>query len=90
MDYSKSDYCYKNKAKDTFEDLIKNAKFKHIFISYNNEGIIKKSEFIEILSEFGKLKIYEQPHKTYKADSNRENKSKQTIEYLFYLKKFTF
>jgi len=87
MEYNKSDYCSKVKAKETFEDLISNAKFEHIFISYNNEGIIKKKEFEEILSKFGKLKIYEQPHKTYKADSQRNNKSKNTIEYLFYLKK---
>ena len=87
QNYNKSDYCSKIKAKSTFEDLILNAKFEHIFVSYNNEGIIKKEEFVEILSKFGELKIYEKNYKTYKADNNRNNKSKTTIEYLFYLKK---
>lgn len=88
LDYNKSSYSQKTKVKETFEELIKNAKFQHIFISYNNEGILSKDDFTTMLKKYGNLKIYEKDYKTYKADSNRNNKSKNVIEYLFYLKKW--
>lgn len=87
MDYNKSSYCSKVNAKNSFEDLIKNADFEHIFISYNNEGILSIDDFNEILSQHGSLIIYEKVYKTYKADKNRNNKSENVIEYLFYLNK---
>ena len=40
----KSNYCIKNKAKDELEDLIKNANFKYILLSYNDEGIISTKD----------------------------------------------
>lgn len=85
QDYNKSNYSYKTKVKETFDDLIKNANFKHIFISYNNEGILSIDDFQEILSKYGNLIIYKKDYKTYKADNKRNNKSKNVIEYLFYL-----
>jgi len=90
IDYNKSDYSSKVKAKKSFLDLITNSNFKHIFISYNNEGIVSKDEMEEMLYNFGKIIIYEKKYKTYKADKNRNNKSKNTVEYLFYLKKIRF
>jgi adenine-specific DNA-methyltransferase len=87
MDYNKSNYSYKRKVKITFEDLIKNADFEHIFISYNNEGILSVDDFKDILGKYGRLVIFEKDYKTYKADKNRSNKSEFVIEYLFYLKK---
>jgi len=88
MDYNKSNYSYKNKVGPMFDDLIKNADFEHIFISYNNEGILSVDDFKKILEYHGKLIIYEKNYKTYKADKNRNNKSENVIEYLFYLNKF--
>jgi adenine-specific DNA-methyltransferase len=34
--YNRSNYCKKSEVVKSFEALIKNAKFKHIFLSYNN------------------------------------------------------
>jgi adenine-specific DNA-methyltransferase len=87
MDYYKSKYCMKTYVKDTFNELINNINFKHVFLSYNNEGLMGIDDIINILSEYGKIKLYKKPHKSYKSDSKRVNKSKNTIEYLFYLKK---
>ena len=87
MDYNKSDYSYKRKVKNTFEDLIKNSDFEHIFISYNNEGILSLDYFKDMLGKYGRLIIFEKDYKTYKADKKRNNKSEFVIEYLFYLKK---
>ena len=86
-DYNKSLYCSKVNAKTTFENLIKNANFKHIFISYNNEGIITSEEMFIFLNTLGEVILYEKEYKTFKADSKRNNKSENTSEYLYYLKK---
>ena len=85
MPYNKSNYSYKNKVKDTFKDLIKNSDFEHIFISYNSEGILSVEDFNEILKPYGNIIVYDKNYKTYKADNNRDNKSTNVIEYLFYL-----
>ena len=87
MEYNKSKYCYKNEVYQAFESLIKEAKFNHIFISYNNEGLLEQDDFSDILYKHGNITKYEMSYKTYKADSNRNNKSDNTIEYLFYLDK---
>ena len=36
----KSAFCSKRTVAKVFEDLIINAKFKYIFLSYNNEGLM--------------------------------------------------
>jgi len=85
--YNKSLYCSKVEVKNAFEDLISNANFNHIFISYNNEGILNKDTILRILSKYGDIELIEKEYKTYKADNKRNNKSDNTVEYLFYLKK---
>ena len=84
-EYYKSDYSSKVKAISAFEDLIKNAEFKYIFISYNNEGIINVEEFRRILEKYGNVHLHSMNYKTYKADSSRNNKSEKTEEYIWVL-----
>jgi adenine-specific DNA-methyltransferase len=61
----KSEYNSINKAKKTFEDLIKNIKAKFILLSYNNKGIIPISDIEKILKTKGKLFTFPLNHKTY-------------------------
>jgi adenine-specific DNA-methyltransferase len=42
--YQKSKYCSRNNVQYEFENLIKNANFKYIFLSYNNEGLMTEQE----------------------------------------------
>jgi len=83
--WEKSDYCSKVKALETFENLIKNINFKYTFISYNNEGIMNIDDVRNVLSKYGECHLHTTEYKTYKADSNRQNKSKNTQEYLWVL-----
>lgn len=78
----KSDFCVKAKVCDAFENIIKNANFKYIFLSYNNEGLMSFEKIKEIMSKYGDYSIYTQEYRRFKADSNRENKADSTIEYL--------
>lgn len=83
-DYSdqKSVFCIKNKVADAFADLIKNAKFKYIFLSYNNEGLMSFDTIEKIMMRYGKYKVYMKQYRRFKADNARDCKSDSTIEYL--------
>lgn len=85
----KSDFCYKNKALDALEYIIKNAKFNYIFLSYNNEGIMSLDEIKEIMSKYGKYKLYNTSYRRFKADKDekRNIKASSTEEYLHCLEK---
>ncbi|AII14212.1 adenine-specific DNA methyltransferase [Campylobacter iguaniorum] len=86
-EYEKSKYCSKQFVKTEFENLIKNAKFKYIFLSYNDEGLMKSDEIKEIMSLYGKYSLKQKEYQRYKADNSRINKADKTIEYLHILVK---
>lgn len=85
--YTKSKYCSANTVKEEFEDLIKNSKFKYIFLSYNNEGLMSVSDVESIMAKYGRYDLKQTGYHRFKADSNRINKSDSTIEYLHILTK---
>ncbi|MEG2013574.1 MAG: DNA adenine methylase [Anaerovoracaceae bacterium] len=83
----KSVFCVKNKVSEALEELIKNAKFKYIFLSYNNEGLMPFDTIEKIMKKYGKYKVYMQTYRRFKADNARDNKSDTTVEYLHCLVK---
>ena len=82
IDSSKSKYCSTRLVKEIFRDLIENANFKYIFLSYNDEGLLSLEDIREIFSEFGTYLSFEKKYKRYKADSKRNNKKTETTEYI--------
>lgn len=84
----KSKYCQKSNVKSEFEDLIKNAKFKHIIMSYSNEGLLETKEIENILKKYGDsktFKLYEIPYRRFKS---RETEAQNQLkELLFYVRK---
>ena len=87
--YKKSKYSSKNYVLSEFENLIKNAKFKYIFLSYNNEGLMSVDNVAEIMSKYGKYDIATTNYQRFKADKdeNRNHKADRTEEYLHILVK---
>ena len=85
--YKKSKYCAVGTVKTEFEELIKNARFKYIFLSYNNEGLMPCSTIKSIMSKYGHYDLVKTEYQRFKADSNRFNKANSTIEYLHILEK---
>ncbi|PNV83142.1 MAG: modification methylase [Sulfurimonas sp.] len=87
--YSRSMYCKKNRVRESFEELIKNADFKYIFLSYNNEGIMSKDEVKYIMSKYGKYDLKVKAYKKLKVDKKKSinKKSDFTYEYLHILQK---
>lgn len=85
--YYKSKYCSAGFVKNEFENLIKNAKFKYIFLSYNNEGLMTVGDVKSIMSKYGRYDLAQTDYQRFKADSNRFNKADSTVEYLHILEK---
>lgn len=83
-DYNRSDYSKKRKVHDSFEELIANAKFKYIFLSYNNEGLMSKEDVKLIMKKYGKYSLVKKAYKRFKVQLNAQNK---TFEYLHILEK---
>ena len=55
--YNRSNYCKKSVVAKELEELVKNAKFKYIFISYNNEELMSEDEVKSIIEKYGKYKL---------------------------------
>jgi adenine-specific DNA-methyltransferase len=85
--HQKSLYCLKKKVKSTLKELIKSAKAKYIFLSYNNEGALTPGEIRTILSKKGKYGCFTRKYPRFKADQdqNRTYLAQQTVEYLHYV-----
>jgi len=89
-EYEKSKYCKKNSVKNELDNLIENANFQYIFLSYNNEGLMSASEIRKILEKYGKYDLQTTNYQRFKADKteNRNHKANFTNEYLHILEKF--
>ncbi len=88
-DYKKSQYCSKRTVKTAFEELIKNANFKYIFLSYNNEGLMSVEDIRKIMSKYGKYDLVTTDYQRFRADKeeNRNHKATKTKEYIHILEK---
>ena len=85
----KSLYCLKN-ATQAFEDLIINAKCKHILLSYNNTGNskhgrsnarISDDDILRILKNKGEVEIFERDYKAFTAGKSNGDGNAERIFY---------
>lgn len=84
----KSKYCLKKEVFDTFEELIKLAKFKHIIVSYSSDGLLDEAEIRSVLMKYGiknSYQLYKFPYRKYKSKHKQE--LDELYEYLFYVRK---
>lgn len=84
----KSDFCNKSRAIKSFEEMMRNANFKHIFLSYSTEGIMNIKDIEETMKKHGlpkSYKLYKIPYRRFK--SRKQNNEKELIELLFYIEK---
>ncbi len=89
--YERSAYCSKNEIASEFEDLIKHARFRYIFLSYNNEGLMSVENIRSIMQRYGRYDLAMVDYRRFKADKteNRNHKADTTTEYLHILEKST-
>lgn len=88
-DYNRSKYCGANSVKTEFEELIKKANFKYIFLSYNNEGLMSVEDVKKIMSKYGIYDLASTSYQRFRADKeeNRNHIANKTEEYLHILEK---
>ncbi len=90
-EYNRSNYTKRTKVRKSFEALIQKANFRYIFVSYNNEGMMKEDEIKAIMMKYGKYDVKTMPYKRFLADKvgRRNLKAKDTFEHLHILEKLT-
>ncbi len=88
-EYTKSKYCKRGTVISEFEELVRNAHFQYIFLSYNNEGLMSVEQIKKIMSKYGKYDLVCRDYQRFKADKtdSRNHTASSTIEYLHILEK---
>lgn len=87
--YYRSAYCQKNRVLPALTELIREARFKYIFMSYNNEGLLSHEQIRALFSQFGTYSVFTTQYTRFKADQDhkRAYKDNQTEEFLHCLVK---
>lgn len=89
-DYSKekSMFCQKSSAEDVLFELIKNANFSYIILSYSTDGIISELVLEKIFKKFSKniYRKYRFEYRRYKKDKVASN-NKNLYELMFVIDK---
>lgn len=83
----KSPLCSKAEVNDAFEQLIKDADFSHIVLSYSSQGLMKEGFIEKVLKSNGIASTYSLrkiPYRKYKSKIYDEG---GVCEYLFYIQK---
>lgn len=84
----KSNWCLKTKVKEEFENLMNNANFKYIILSYNSEGLMTKEEIETIMKKYGISNTFELIEIPYRRFRSRSANAKHGVmEYLFFIEK---
>lgn len=85
---SKSDFCLKSKVIPAFEELIANARFQHIILSYSTDGLMTEEDIERVMKKYGKpesFRVYWIPYRRYK--SRKQGEKEQLKEMLVYIEK---
>ena len=64
-----SNYCRKNSVYQSFDDLLSNADFKTVVISYSSDGILSEEDLIQLMTKHGNeqtLDLRKLPYRRYK------------------------
>lgn len=84
--YPRSSYCRKREVLQAFEHLVRQAKTRHILLSYNDEGLMTFDEIHRILGTRGEVRTFQTEYNRFKADNGRTYKRSRTVEYVHYVR----
>lgn len=86
-DWNKSDYNKKPKALTAMRNLCSAIKAKYLLISYNSEGFISFDEMVDMLNEFGDVRVFDKKYNVFRGCRNLRERDIHVKEYLFLLRK---
>ena len=80
----KSEFCNAKTGIKALGEIIKKNNFRHLLLSYNDEGIMPEGEILKLFNKAGKSEMVEQSYQRYKSNSDGEQKDgvKEKIYYL--------
>ena len=83
-----SDFSRDGKAQVAFEQLIADAEFQYIIVSYSSDGIMSKEYIESVLKRYGKAQTFELRQINYRRYKNSIAESNDShCEYLFFIEK---
>lgn len=83
-----SKFCRKNEAYDALEDIVCNADFNYIVMSYSTDGILTEDEIEEIFKKYGNSNTFKKTKIKYrKYKSKQKQKNNNLKELLFFIEK---
>ena len=82
-DHLKSRYSRKNEAAGALDELIRAARAEHIFLSYNDEGIIPEETIRGILGRRGAVEVFSREYSVFGNGAGKARK-RTLVERLFY------
>jgi adenine-specific DNA-methyltransferase len=86
----KSSFCNKKTALRDLEIIAKNARYKYLLLSYNDEGIMDGKDIIQVLTQFGKVKVVEFDYLRFKSNNNGESAHKKRVKERLYMLESNF
>lgn len=76
----KSGFSSKREATNVFRKLINEAQFKYIVLSYNNEGIIKREDILDTLTDKGSVKEYVTDYRRFRTERDHEKRQYKKVD----------
>ena len=89
-DYSsqKSRFCNPTTALEDLNKIAKEAKYNFLVLSYNSEGIMPSEKILDILKQYGTVKLEQFEYARFKSNNNGLARIKKTVfEQLYILKR---
>lgn len=87
-DKEKSSFCNATTALRDLEFVAANAKYKHLILSYNSEGIMPTETILATLAKYGKVALEEVEYLRFKSNNNGLSSTKKHVqEQLFIVSK---
>ena len=80
----KSPFCRRREVRQAFERLVRQARARHLFISYNSEGLLGPEELAGLLSPAGRVSRFEFPYPVFGRGAG-VSRNRTVTEYLFHL-----
>ncbi len=81
----KSRFCNHKTALQDLERIASRAKFKHLVLSYNSEGVMSQDEILFVLSKYGKTILEQFCNTRFKSNNNGLAKTKRIVNEQVYI-----
>lgn len=84
----KSRFCNPTTALEDLNKIAKEAKYNFLVLSYNSEGIMPSEKILDILKQYGTVKLEQFEYARFKSNNNGLARTKKTVfEQLYILKR---